>query len=181
MVEEYGSMMKNDVYEVVPRPEGKSIVTYKWLYKIKYVADGSIEKYKARFVARGFSQIEGVDYEETFTPIARYASIRSVISIAVEMGWKVHLMDVNTTFLNGFIEEEVYIEQSEGFEVHGRDSHVCRLRKALYGLKQALRSLYSRIDTYLQQMGFQKSKVDLNLYSILVRWMICLLQEWRNS
>ena len=89
MAEEYASIMKNDVWEVVPRPEGKSVVTSRWLYKIKYAVDGSIEKHKARSVARGFSQV-GVDYDETFTPVARYTSIRSIISIAAEMGWKIH-------------------------------------------------------------------------------------------
>jgi hypothetical protein len=83
-------------------------------------------------VAKGFSQREGVDYEETFAPVARYTSIQVVISIASVLGWRIHQMDVKTTFLNGVIEEEVYIEQPQGFEVHGRDSHVCRLRKALY-------------------------------------------------
>jgi hypothetical protein len=78
-------------------------VTSRWLYKLKHVADGSIEKYKAHFVDRGFSQVEGVDYDETFVPVARYTLIRAVISIAVEMGWKIHQMDVKTTFLNGLI------------------------------------------------------------------------------
>eukprot|EP00253_Pinus_taeda_P006865 PITA_06865 len=113
MMEEYSSIMKNDVWEVVSRPEGKSIVTSRWLYKINHVADGSVEKFKARFVARGFSQVEGADYEGTFAPIAR-------------------------------------------------------LKKALYGLKQASRAWYSRIDTYLQQLGFTKSEADPNLYFIVV-------------
>ena len=165
---EYASIMKNDVWEVVPRPEGKSVVTSKWSYKIKYVADGNIEKYKARFVARGFSQVEGVDYDETFAPIARYTSIGSIISIATEMGWQIHQMDVKTAFLNGIIQEEVYIEQPQGFEVHGKESYVWRLKKALYGLKQGPRAWYSRIDTYLQQLGFQKSEADPNLYCIVV-------------
>jgi hypothetical protein len=168
MMEEYNSIMKNDVWEVVPRPEGKSVVTSRWLYKLKHVADGSIEKYKARFVARGFSQVEGVDYDETFASVARYTSIRAVISIAAEMGWKIHQMDVKTAFLNGLIQEEVYIEQPLGFEVHERESHVCRLKKALYGLKQAPRAWYSRIDAYLQQLGFEKSEADPNLYYIVV-------------
>lgn len=86
MVEVYASIIKNNVWEVVPRPEGKSVVTSRWLYKIKHVADGSIEKLNSRFVARGFSQIEGVEYDETFTPVARYISIRSLISIAAKMG-----------------------------------------------------------------------------------------------
>ena len=80
--------MKNDVWDVVPRPKGKSVVTSKWIYKIKHAADGSVEKYKTRFVARGFSQKEGIDYEETFAPVARYTSIRAIILLASVMGWK---------------------------------------------------------------------------------------------
>jgi hypothetical protein len=167
MLEEYDSTMCNDVWEVVPRPVGKSVVTSRWFYKTKYAADGSIEKHKARFVARRFSQIEGVDYDETFALVARYTSIRSIIAIAAEMGWRIHKMDVKTAFLNDFIEEEVYIEKPQGFEVSERESHVCLLRKALYGLKQASRAWYSRIDTYLLQMGFEKSDVDPNLYFII--------------
>jgi hypothetical protein len=90
MMEEYQFIMKNDVQDIVLRPEGKSVVTSKWIYKIKHVADGSIEKYKARFVVRGLSQKEGVDYEEIFTPVARYTSIRVVISLASVMGWRIH-------------------------------------------------------------------------------------------
>ena len=127
--------MKNDFWDVVPRPKGNSFVTSKWMYKIKHVADGSIKKYKVRFVAQGFSQKEGIDYEETFAPVARYTSIRSVLSLATVMKWKIHQMDVKTTFLNGVVEEEVYVEQPLGFETHDRESHVCRLKKALYGLK----------------------------------------------
>jgi hypothetical protein len=111
MVEEYDSIVRNYVYEVVPRLVGKSVVTSRWLYKTKYVADGSIEKQKARFVARGFSKIELVDYDETFEPVARYTSIKSIIAIATKMGWSIHQMDVKTACLNGFIDEEVYIEQ----------------------------------------------------------------------
>ena len=86
-------------------------MTSRWIYKIKHVADGNVEKFKAWFVARGFSQVEGVDYEETFAPVARYTSIRAVISIAAEMGWRIHQMDVKTAFLNGVIQEEMDIEQ----------------------------------------------------------------------
>jgi hypothetical protein len=164
MVEEYQSIMKNDVWEVVPRPEGKSVVTSKWLFKIKHAADGSIEKYKARFVARGFSQKEGIDYDETFAPVARYTSIRTIISLASVLGWKLHQMDVKTAFLNGQVEEEVYIEQPEGFVVQRKESHVCKLKKALYGLKQAPRAWYARIDNYLQSLDFSKSAADPNLY-----------------
>ena len=90
IIEEYQPIMKNDVWDVVPTPEGKPIVTSKWIYKIKHAVDDSIEKYKPRFVARGFSQNEGIDYEETFSPVARYTSIESILSLAAVMKWKVH-------------------------------------------------------------------------------------------
>ena len=96
-----------------------------------------MEKYKARFVARGFSQIEGIDYEDTFAPVARYSSIRTILALSAQMGWHIHQMDVKTGFCNRVIQEEVYIEQFEGFQVFSSESHVCRLKRALYGLKQA--------------------------------------------
>jgi hypothetical protein len=115
MMEEYQSIMKNDVWDIVPRPEGKFTVTSKWIYKIKHTVDGSIERHKTRFVARGFSQVEGIDYEETFSPVARYTYIWMIISPATSMGWRLHQMDVKTTFLNGEIEEEVYIRSTRWF------------------------------------------------------------------
>ena len=90
---------------------GKKVVGSKWIYKVKHAADGSVEKYKARFVAKGFSQKEGIDYEETFAPVARYSSIQTIISLAAEMDWRVHQMDINISFLNEVVEEEVFIEQ----------------------------------------------------------------------
>jgi hypothetical protein len=140
------------------------MVSSKWLYKIKHVVDGSIEKYKARFVSRGFSQKEGIEYEETFSLVSRYTSIRTIIALAAKMKWKLHQMDVKTTFLNHVIEEEVYIEQPQGFEFEDRKTHVCRLKKDLYGLKQTPRAWYGRIDSFLTSLGFTKSKVDSNLY-----------------
>ena len=115
MVEEYDSIVRNNVWDVVPILKNKLVVSSRWLYKVKKVVDGSVEKHKASFVARGFSQVEGIDYDETFPPVARYSSIKSMFSLLARMGWKIHQMDVKTTFLNGQIEEEVYIEQPEGF------------------------------------------------------------------
>ena len=115
-------------------------------------------------MARGFSQKEGIDYEETFAPVERYTSIRTIMALASMMKWDLHQMDVKKTFLNGVIEEEVYIEQPRGFKVEDRRTHVCKLKKALYGLKQAPRDWYGRIDSFLMSMGFAKSKVDPNLY-----------------
>jgi hypothetical protein len=168
MTEEYQYIMKNDVWEVVPKPKNKDVVSSKWIFKIKHAADVSIEKYKAKFVARGFSQKEGIDYEETFSPVAIYTSIRTIMALAAKMKWKLHQMDVKTIFLNDVIEEEVYIEQPPGFEVQDMKTHVCKLKKALYGLKQAPRAWYGRIDSFLMSLGFTKSKVDPNLYFKIV-------------
>jgi hypothetical protein len=162
MSEEYQSIINNDVWEIVPRLKSKDVVSSKWIFKIKHVVDGSIDKYKARFISRGFSQKEGIDYKETFAPVSRYTSIRTIIALAAKMKWKLHQMDVKTTFLNGVIEEEVYIEQPQGFEVEDRKTHVCKLKKAL--LKKAPRAWYGRIDSFLTSLGFTKSKEDSNLY-----------------
>ena len=137
MTEEYESIMKNDAWDVVPRPQDKVVVTWKWLYKIKHAVDGSAEKYKACFVARGFSQKEGIDYDKIFAPVARYTTIRSIIALAASQGWNLHQMDVKATFSHGSIKEEFYVEQPGGFEIYDRESHVRRLKKALYGLKKA--------------------------------------------
>ena len=136
----------------------------KWIFKTKHSADGSIEKYKERFVARGFSQKEGIDYEETFALVARYTSIRTILALAYNMKWKLHQMDVKTTFLNGLIEEEVYIEQLQGFKTNDKKNHVCRLKKELYGLNKTPKSWYGRINLFIMSLGFTKSKSDSNLY-----------------
>jgi hypothetical protein len=139
MLEEYSYILKNNVWDIVLSPKDKSVVSSKWIYKIKHLANGSVEKFKARFVARGFTQKEGIDYEETFAPVAKYTSIRTIIALASVLCWKLHQMDVKTAFLNGKIEQEVFVEQPDGFVLHNKGTHVCKLRKALYGLKQAPR------------------------------------------
>eukprot|EP00253_Pinus_taeda_P027977 PITA_27977 len=144
MVEEYDSIVQNSVWDVVPRPENKLVVSSRWLYK-------------------------GIDYDETFAPVTRYSSIKSMLALLAQMGWKIHEMDVKTTFVNGNIEEEVYIEQLEGFETFDRELHVCQLKRALYGLKQAPRAWYTRIDSYFTGLGFTKSEVDVNLHHIIVK------------
>jgi hypothetical protein len=103
--EEYQSIIKNDIWEVVPIPKNKCVVSSKWIYKIKHAKNKSIEKHKEIFVARGFSQKEGIVYEETFSPVARYTSIRTIIALTSKMKFKLHHIDVKKTFLNGFIEE----------------------------------------------------------------------------
>jgi len=168
MVEKYDSIIQNCVWDVVPRSEDKSMVSSRWLYKVKQAADGSVEKHKARFVARSFSHVEGINYNETFSLVARYSSIRSMLALSAQMGWKIHQMDVKTVFLNGKIKEEVYIEQLESFETFDHELHVCQLKRDLYGLKQAPRAWYTKIDSYFTGLGFTKSEVDVNLYHIMV-------------
>ena len=154
--------------DIVPRPIDKSMVRSRWIYKVNKVVDGSVEKYKARFLAQGFSQIKGIEYDENFAPIVRYSSIRSILSLSGKMGWHIHQMDMKTMFLNGIIEEEVYIEEPEGFEIFSSDLHVCRIKRALYGLKQAPCAWYTRIDNYFTRLDFTKSEADANLYQIVV-------------
>ena len=124
MTEEYHSIMKNDGWEIVSIPEKKYAMTLNWIYKIKHVAYGSIAKYKEIFIARCFSYKEGIDYKETFAPVARDTSISTILALATVMKWKVHQMDVKTTFLNDVIEEEVHVEQPLGFENMTR-RHLC--------------------------------------------------------
>lgn len=175
MAKEYDSIMKNDVWNFVPRPKGRSMVTSKSLYKIKRGADGSIKKYKARFVAYGFSQKEGEDYNDIFAPVAQYTTICLIVTLAASQGWTLHQMDVKTAFLHGLLQEEVYVEQPPGFEVHDRKTHVCLLKKALYGLKQAPRAWYAHIDNYLIKLGFTRSNADPNFYLKTIQCMPLIL------
>jgi hypothetical protein len=139
-------------------------VTSKCFYKLKHAKYGNIEKYKVRFMERWFSQKEGVDYKDTFVPVTRYTSIMTIISISSIMDWRLHQMDLNNAFLNGVIEGELYINKPQGFEVHGRESHVCKIEKALYGLKQEPKAWYSQINEYLMRLVLTKSEEDPNLY-----------------
>jgi hypothetical protein len=128
MLEEYRPIIKKNVWDIVPRPKDKLVVSSKWIYKIKYAADGSVENFKARFVSRGFTQKEGIDYKDNFSPVSRYTSIQAIISLASVLGWKLHQMDVKTTFLNGKIEQEVFVEQPDGFILH-KQRHSCMQAK----------------------------------------------------
>jgi hypothetical protein len=126
---------------------------------------GQIEKHKARLVAKGFSQQPGIDYGEIFSPIARLDTVRTLLAITTQQKWKVYQMDVNSSFLNGVLEEEFYVDQSLGFKVKEHPTKVYRLKKALYGLKQAPRAWYNKIDTYLIKSGFKRSQNEPTLYT----------------
>ena len=161
MQQEINSLHKHDVWTLTELPEGRKVIGSKWVFKVKHNADGSVEKHKARLVAQGFSQKHGVDYDETFSPVVRFESIRTVIALAVKKGLKMHQMDVKTAFLYGELEEEVYMRQPEGFVVEGQEHLVCKLNKSLYGLKQSPRCWNHVLDEHLQSMDLLKLQVIL--------------------
>jgi hypothetical protein len=134
------------------------------VYKTKYAVDGSIQKHKARLVAKGFSQQPGIDYDETYAHVARLNTIRIVLALATQYKWLVYQFDVKSTFLNGVLKEDVYVQQPQGYEVKENEHKVYKLKKALYGLKQAPRAWYSRIDNYFLKKGFKRSESEPTLY-----------------
>ncbi|XP_071678578.1 uncharacterized protein [Lolium perenne] len=162
MDEEYQALQHNNTWHLVPAGVGKNVIDCKWVYKVKRRADGSVDRYKARLVAKGFKQRYGIDYEDTFSPVVKAATIRLVLSIAVSRGWHLRQLDVKNAFLHGVLEEEVYMRQPPGYE--GRPGLVCKLDKALYGLKQAPRAWYYRLSSKLQSLGFSASKADTSLF-----------------
>ncbi|KAJ0653431.1 putative RNA-directed DNA polymerase [Helianthus annuus] len=164
MMSELEAIKKHDTWELVTLPKGKNVVGLKWIFKTKLGVDGKIVKHKARLVVKGYSQLHGIDYQETFAPVARFETIRVVISVAAQRGWELHQLDVKTAFLNGELSEEIYVNQPEGFVKKGDEDKVYRLKKALYGLKQAPRAWYSRIDGYFSQHGYVRSINEPNLY-----------------
>jgi hypothetical protein len=164
MDEEMQALRKNETWDLVPKPKGVDPVTCKWVYKLKRKADGSVERYKARLVARGFSQRYGEDYEETFSPVAKMTSVRVVISMAASLGWKLWQLDVKNAFLYGELDKDIYMEQPVGYISKVRPDYVCKLKKALYGLKQAPRAWYGKIAEYLQFCGYSSSSSDHSLF-----------------
>lgn len=164
MNEEMAALEANDTWELVPLSDAKKAIGCKWVYKIKHKADGSIERHKARLVAKGYAQTYGIDYEETFAPVAKMAIVRAIIAVAAARGWIMHQMDVKNVILHGELQEKVYVEQPPGYVDPGYPDYVCRLRKALYGLKQAPRAWHDRIDEYLVSIGFCRAHADHSLY-----------------
>jgi hypothetical protein len=165
MVEEMDALDKNEAWDIVELPAGRKSVGRKWLFKKKFNAEGKVEKYKAQLVAKGYSQVEGIDFGEIFSPVAKLTSIRFLLSIAVTFDLEVEQMDVKTTFLHGDLEEEIYMKQPEGFVVKGKKELVCKLKKSLYDLKQSPRMWYQKFDTYILGLGFVRSRVDHCVYS----------------
>ena len=139
---------------MVDVPKYKDVISVKWIYNTKKYADGNVQKHKEKMVARGFTQQPNIEFTETFAPVACMDTIKTILAIVSQKKWHVYQMDVKSTFLKGYLEEEVYVEQPKGYEVPGQEHRVCRLKKTLYGLKQAPRALYTWVDSYLTQNGF---------------------------
>eukprot|EP00253_Pinus_taeda_P010100 PITA_10100 len=164
MDEEINAIERNKTWDLVELPKGKEVIGIKWIYKIKSNAKGKIEGHKAMLVVKGYKQQYGRDYEETFALVSRMRTVRAVLSIAAQNKWKVYQMDVKSAFLNRVLMEEVYIEQPLGYVKKDQEHKVCRLKKALYGLKQAPRACYSRIDSYLLEIEFEKCEGEPTVY-----------------
>ena len=164
MSSEYSSLIKNDTLELVPPPNDKNIVGSKWDLKVKIKADGTVDRFKARLVAQGYSPTHGIDYDEVFSPVAKYSAIRSLLALANAHNLEVHQMDVKTAFLNGLIDCDIYMSQPESFIDPDRPNFVCKLNKSIYGLKQSARCWNTTLDEFLTSTGCRKSKADDCIY-----------------
>ena len=159
------SIENNDTWDLVDLPNYKNLVGVKWVYKTKVNEKGEIDRFKPRLVAKGFSQQPGIDFGETFSPVARQSTVREVLATIAQIKWKVYQMDVKSTFLNEILEEDIYVQQPLGYEVEGKEDKVQILKKVLYGLKQAPRAWYSRIDSYMIKNGFCRSHIEPSLWT----------------
>ncbi|KAJ9566937.1 hypothetical protein OSB04_002903 [Centaurea solstitialis] len=164
MQDEFNALIANETWELVPRPPRANVVRSMWLFKKKFKADGSLDRYKARLVANGKSQRPEIDCDETFSPVVKPATIRSVLSIAVSRKWPIHQLDVKNAFLHGHLHETVYMHQPPGFRDPVHPDFVCHLKKSLYGLKQAPRAWFHRFAEYITRIGFTHSKTDSSLF-----------------
>lgn len=160
---EYNSLISNGTWSLVPPPSTKNVIGCKWVFRQRK-ADGSIDRHKARLVALGCSQQEGLDFHETFSPVVKPATIRLILSITFSRQWPIRQLDVQNAFLHGFLREEVYMRQPSGY-IHPSHPHlVCRLHKSLYGLKQAPRAWFQRLSSLLISLGFRASLSDASLF-----------------
>ncbi|KAL0641218.1 hypothetical protein Bca4012_103077 [Brassica carinata] len=164
--DERDAMIRNDTWYESELPKGKKAVSSRWIFTIKYLANGEIDRRKTRLVARGFTQTYGEDYIDTFAPVAKLHTIRIVLSIATNLEWDLWQMDVKNAFLQGELEDEVYMHPPPGLEHLVKPGNVLRLKKAIYGLKQSPRAWYRKLSTTLNGRGFRKSELDHTLFTL---------------
>ena len=158
--EEMNALKKNGTWEVVDLPREKKVVGCKWVFTIKSKADGSVERYKTRLVAKGFTQTYGINYQETFAPVAKINSIRVLLSLVVNSNWPLYQLDVKNAFLNGDLEEEVFMSPPPSFEESFGVGKVCKLKKSLYGLKQSPRAWFECFGKVIKHYGYTQSQPD---------------------
>ncbi|CAN6447027.1 unnamed protein product [Victoria cruziana] len=164
MHEELKSMMDNNVWDIVPLPDGVKLIGFKWIFKTKRDSSGNIERYKARLVAKGFTQKEGINYNDTFSPVSTKDSFRIIMALVAHFDLVFHQMDVKTAFLNGDIEETIYMVQPENFVSGTAKNMVCKLKKSIYGLKQASRQWYYKFHQIIASFGFEANLADECVY-----------------
>ncbi|KAK0586824.1 hypothetical protein LWI29_012854 [Acer saccharum] len=158
------SMKYNKVWELVPLPEGAKPIGCKWIFKTKRDSKGNVERYKARLVAKGFTQKEGIDFKETFSPVSMKDYFRTIMALVAHFDLELHQMDVKTAFLNGDIDETIYMVQPENFESGDSKNMVCKLTKSIYGLKQASRQWYHKFHQVIISFGFEINAIDNCVY-----------------
>jgi hypothetical protein len=178
MNDELEQFERNDVMTLVECPQGIIVIGMKWVFKNKTDENRTVTKNKARLVAKGYNQQEGIDYEETFAPVARMEAIRIFLACATYMNFKVYQMDVKSAFLNGKLKEDVYVQQPPGFESHEFPNHVYKLNKALYGLKQAPRAWYETLSAFLIQNKFVRGKIYNTLFIYRTKEDVILVQVY---
>jgi hypothetical protein len=157
---EIDALQRNETWDLVELPKDRKAISCKWIFKVKLDQSGKVDCYKARLVARGYSQEYLLDYNETFAPVVRFNSIRTLIAWAANASMKIHQMDVKTAFLNGELKEEIYMQQPDGFVEREKENLVCRLKKSIYGLKQAPRCWSEKFNEFLESLGFESSDAD---------------------
>ena len=164
MQTEIEALERNGTWTITDLPPGKKPIGCKWVYKLKYKSDGTIERHKARLVVRGDTQVEGLDFDETFAPVAKLVSVRLFLTVAVIKGWELHQLDINNAFLHGDLHEEVYMRFPPGFST-SHPNKVCRLQKSLYGLRQSPRNWFAKLTAALRRYGFIQSHADHTLFT----------------
>lgn len=164
MQEEFNALQGNGIWTLVPRPPNANIITEKWIFKNKLNPDGTLERRKARWVVRGFSQRPRIDFHQTFSPVVKPSTIRTVLHLAATLRWPMHQLDIKNAFLHGDLAERVYYHQPAGFVDEMHPDHVCLLVKSLYGLKQAPRAWFQRLGNYLRAIGFTSIGSDTSLF-----------------
>ncbi|KAM1674306.1 hypothetical protein ACFX15_039401 [Malus domestica] len=164
MQDEFNALQNTRTWQLVSSTSTHNLVGCKWVFQIKRKPDGYVDRYKARLVAKGYNQQKGIDYSDTFSPVAKPVTIRLILTLAVQSNWFLHQLDINNAFLHGHLKENVYMAQPTGFIDQDNPTHVCHLKKSLYGLKQAPRAWYEKLQSAIFSMGFKASHSDHSFF-----------------